>query len=121
MKHSTKKEEKAILEVVNNYKTILCKLIKSGKNLNQEGMLFDPKSSYQAFWRTSSREFLSSDEREICRINFSLSALVRKEAEIIWNEFFFPIDKFYWMAKYNRSTYYRLRAKAITNFYNLIR
>ena len=121
MKHSTKKEEKAIIEVVTNYKTILCKLIKSGKNLNQEGMLFAPKSTYQAFWRTSSREFLSSDEREICRINFSLSALVRKEAEIIWNEFFFPIDKFYWMAKYNRSTYYRLRAKAITNFYNLIR
>lgn len=120
-KQTLKHEERFIVNVVNNYKSILCKLIKSGKNLNQEGMLFDSSMTYQSFWKVSSNEYLSSEEREVYRINFSLSSLKKKEAEIIWREFFFPEDKFYWMLKYNRSTYYRVRAKAIKNFYELIR
>ena len=47
-------------------------------------------------------------------------SLTPKEMEIIWKEFFFPEDKFWWMQKYNRSTYYRLRNKAIKNFYRLM-
>lgn len=84
-------------------------------------MLYDVTSSYHKFWTASSTESLNSDEREICRINFSLASLEKREAEIIWNEFFFPEEKFYWMKKYNRSTYYRIRAKAIMNFYTLVK
>lgn len=120
-RQNKKKEEKAILEIVKSYKIILCNLIKSGKNLNNEGMLFDTSSTYSKLWKRSSAELLSPEEREIYRINFSLASLEKKEAEIIWNEFFFAEDKFYWMKKYNRSTYYRLRAKAINNFYTLIK
>lgn len=120
-KHHKKNEEMVIVELANRYKTILCQLIKSGKNYNQENMLFDPSEGYQKFWSLSSSENLTHEEREICRINFILSSLPHKESEIIFKEFFFPNEKFYWMRKYNRSTYYRLRAKAITNFYNFIK
>lgn len=83
--------------------------------------MFDSGSKYNIFWKLSTETTLSENEREIVRINFILSSLNTKEKEIIWNEFFFNDDKFWWMSKYNRSTYYRIRAKAIDNFYLLIK
>lgn len=120
-KQSKKFEESKIIDLVNHYKVLLCQQIKSGKSFNQEGLLFDSGSKYNIFWKLSTETTLSENEREIVRINFILSSLNTKEKEIIWNEFFFNDDKFWWMSKYNRSTYYRIRAKAIDNFYLLIK
>ena len=116
-----KVEEIAILNLVNNYKIMLCRQIKNGKSSNQEGLLFDPNANYETFWQYSTGAPLSDEEREIVRVNFMLSSLTRAMREIIWQEFFFVDDKFWWMRKYNRSTYYRLRAKAIDEFYRLIK
>lgn len=120
-KHTKKTEEAKIIEVVNKYKLLLCHQIKNGNSFNQEGLLFDSASKYNTFWKISSEKTLNEEEREIMRINFILSSLPIREKEIIWNEFFFNEDKFWWMRKYNRSTYYRLRAKSIINFYQLIK
>ncbi len=120
-KQNKKVEEAAILEIVSRYKINLCHQIKEGKNLNQEGLLFDPDAKYDTIWKISSERPLNEEEREIMRVNFILSSLKRTEKEIIWQEFFFVEDKFWWMRKYNRSTFYRLRAKAIDSFYALIR
>lgn len=118
-KKNTKKEEAAIILLVQRYKLLICQQIKAGTNC-KDGMLFDPSCDYKTFWKLSSGESLTDDERELCRINFVLASLNKKEMEIIWKEFFFPEDKFWWMQKYNRSTYYRLRNKAIKNFYRLM-
>ena len=120
-KTNRKNEENRILEVVNRYKLLLCHQIKSGNSFNHEGLLFDYNAGYDAFWELSSRKTLNEEEREIIRINFALSSLSQKEREIIWKEFFFVEDKFWWMRKYNRSTFYRLRAKSITDFNSLIK
>lgn len=120
IKKSKKRLEMMILEIVKRYKLILCRHIKNGLNLNNEGFLFDPNSKYNTFWKISSENHYSDEQREILRINFILSSLTKKENEIIWKEFFFVEDKFWWMSKYNRSTFYRLRAKAIDNFCSLI-
>ena len=120
-KHTKKTEEAKIIEVVNKYKLLLCHQIKNGNSFNQEGLLLDSASKYNTFWKISSEKTLNEEEREIMRINFILSSLPIREKEIIWNEFFFNEDKFWWMRKYNRSTYYRLRAKSIMNFYQLIK
>lgn len=119
-KISKKNEENLINEVVKRYKICLCRAIKNGTSVKQDGMLFDPTAGYKTFWKISAGEELSDDEREICRINFILSSMVKREMEIIWNEFFFVEDKFWWMRKYNRSTYYRIRSKAISSFCALI-
>ena len=120
-KTNRKNEENRILEVVNRYKLLLCHQIKSGNSFNHEGLFFDYNAGYDAFWELSSRKTLNEEEREIIRINFALSSLSQKEREIIWKEFFFVEDKFWWMRKYNRSTFYRLRAKSITDFSSLIK
>ncbi len=121
-KRNTKKvQEERINEIVNRYKLLLCHQIKTGNSFNQEALLFDSGSKYKTFWKFSSEKTLNDEEREIVRINFILSSMPVREKEIIWNEFFFCEDKFWWMRKYNRSTYYRLRAKAIENFYLLLK
>ena len=58
---------------------------------------------------------------EIDAVANYLNRIREKEREIIWKEFFFVEDKFWWMRKYNRSTFYRLRAKSITDFSSLIK
>ncbi len=118
-KHNTKKQEQEIMVLVKKYKMMICNQIKEGTN-TKEGMLFDPEQSYKTFYKLSAGESLTPEERELCRINFVLSSLPKREMEIIWKEFFFPEDKFWWMQKYNRSTYYRIRNKAILNFYALM-
>ncbi len=120
-KNLKKIQEEKILEVVNRYKLLICHQIKSGNSFNQEALLFDSGSSYNSFWKFSSENTLSDEEREILRINFILASLPVNQKELIWKEFFFNEDKFWWMGKYNRSTYYRLKTKAINNFYSLLK
>ena len=120
-KNLKKIQEERIKEVVNRYKLLICNQIKSGNSFNQEGLLFDSGSSYNSFWKFSSENTLSDEEREILRINFILASLPVNQKELIWKEFFFNEDKFWWMERYNRSTYYRLKNKAINNFYGLLK
>lgn len=120
-KKTKKNEEKFIKNIVSRYKNLLCLQIKSGHNLSQEGLLFDPETTYDTFWRYGSDTLLTKEERELLHVNFVLSALDKKEKEIIWNEFFFIEDKFWWMRKYNRSTFYRLRSQAIDSFCELVK
>ena len=120
-KNLKKIQEEKILEVVNRYKLFICHQIKSGNSFNQEALLFDSGSSYNSFWKFSSENTLSDEEREILRINFILASLPVNQKELIWKEFFFNEDKFWWMERYNRSTYYRLKTKAINNFYSLLK
>lgn len=121
VKSDKKNKELLIKAIVKQYKTILCNQIKIGHCSVSEGMLYEPSLDYYACWKASLQDSLTSDERTICRINFVLSSMPKKEMEIIWNDFFFEEDKFWWMRKYNRSTYYRIRAKAMNDFIALTR
>ncbi len=113
--------ETFIRDLGKEYKLILCNQIKLGRCSLNEEMLYEPTLDYQSCWKASMSKEITDEERKLYRINFVLASLPKKEMEIIWNEFFFMEDKFWWMRKYNRSTYYRLRAKAINDFAALAR
>lgn len=79
-------------------------------------MLYDSASDIQKMFANTPNGELSQEKKEILHINFVLSSLDRNKANLLWKDFFFPIEKFWWMRIYSRSTYYRLRQNAIQDF-----
>ncbi len=109
------KYDKQMFEVAQIYKRALAKLLREGKSSPQDNMLFDPEENYSSYWSLATKEY-SDDQKVIAKINFILASLESAVRDILWNEFFFQIDKFWWMRKYSRSTFYRLRKQAVTKF-----
>ena len=79
-------------------------------------MLFDSAYEVQKMFTNVNDGELSNEKKEILRVNFVLASIERKKSMLIWKEYFFPIEKFWWMRYYSRSTFYRIRKKAIDEF-----
>ncbi len=84
-------------------------------NNGEQPLLFDPKYENRHLY-LKSQQSNNENAKYLARVNFSLSCLERRKAMLLWKEFFFQVEKFWWMRYYTRSTFYRLRKKAIEEF-----
>lgn len=120
-----KLNEETIIRVADKYKRVFCNLIKNGREANLTQLLKDESKLSSASMNVLdyARENLNSDQRFIIHIHFCLSLLSPEEREIIWKEFFISSPKLnkleWWYYKYARSTYYRIRSRAIRKFSEL--
>jgi hypothetical protein len=78
---------------------------------------------YDSKWNmTDMRQMLLSDEklspeqREMLAINLALMNIPRDESLILYNDFFFPSAKKWWIDAFSRSVYYRLKKNAVARF-----
>lgn len=121
---SLKKEENEIIMIAEHYKRIFCSLIKNGKEANLVELLKDGAGDIkQELILDFARENLNPDQRFIIHIHFCLSLLDSQEKEIIWKEYFLnqrsEKKSQWWEYNYARSTFYRIRNRAIKKFYGL--
>ena len=122
---STKKEEGIVRQAADKYKKIFSELIKNGKESNLTQLLRDESQPYSTSLNVLdyAKENLNSDQRYIIHIHFCLSLLEPQEREIIWKDFFIISPKVnktdWWVFSYARSTYYRIRNRAIKKFAEL--
>ena len=122
---STKKEEEIVIQAADKYKKIFYELIKNGKESNLTQLLRDESQPYSTSLNVLdyAKENLNSDQRYIIHIHFCLSLLEPQEREIIWKDFFIISPKVnktdWWVFSYARSTYYRIRNRAIKKFAEL--
>ena len=122
---STKKEEEIVIQAADKYKKIFSDLIKNGKESNLTQLLRDESQPYSTSLNVLdyAKENLNSDQRYIIHIHFCLSLLEPQEREIIWKDFFIISPKVnktdWWFFSYARSTYYRIRNRAIKKFAEL--
>lgn len=121
---SLKKEELEIIEIADHYKRIFCTLIKNGKESNLLELLRDGVGEIkQSAILDFAKENFDADQRFIVHIHFCLSLLDSQEKEIIWKEYFLnqksEKKSQWWEYNYARSTFYRIRNRAIKKFYSL--
>ncbi len=120
-----KLKEEIIIKIADKYKRVFCNLIKNGREANLTQLLKDESKPSLASMNVLdyAKENLNSDQRFIIHIHFCLSLLNPEEREIIWKEFFITSPKLnkleWWNYKYARSTYYRIRSRAIKKFSEL--
>lgn len=119
-----KKEEDLIVIISDKYKRILCNLIKNGREANLPLLLKDGSPTLSSLnVLDMAKENLNHDQRFIIHIHLCLSLLNEDERDIIWKDFFVnePRNKKipWWSYHYARSTYYRIRSRAIKKFYDL--
>lgn len=113
----SKVEEKKIQEIATMYKRYLTLCMRNDDYDEPKLMMYDSAFEVQEMFASVMRhEKMSKEKKEILRVNFVLSSIEKKKANIIWNEYFFPVEKFWWMRYYSRSTFYRIRNKAIEEF-----
>lgn len=112
----SKNLEKQIKQIAFQYKKNLNLCMKNNTYDEPRLMLFDSAYEVQKMFADVSDGDLAVEKREILRINFVLASMERKKSMLIWKEYFFPIEKFWWMRYYSRSTFYRIRKKAIEEF-----
>jgi len=118
-------KEETIISVADKYKKIFCTLIKEGKESNLGQLLRDESQPFSNSLNVLdyAKENLTANHRFVIHIHFCLSLLKPQEREIIWRDFFLVQPKVnktdWWVFNYARSTYYRIRNRAINNFYEL--
>jgi len=61
---------------------------------------------------------LSKEEQTIAVIDFALINLEPEESIILYNDFFFPKAKKWWVGRFTRSVYYRVKKEAVIKFVN---
>ena len=113
-----------IEKVFYDYKITCARLMRLGK-LNNIEMLFRDsecieKDSNLMQLISKMKGTDDDDVLYIQHVNFAYLLLNRVERKIIMNDFIFPIEKFWYMKEYSRSTYYRIREKAIKKFLDLM-
>lgn len=112
---------KRIKQIFKNYKKNLAKLMRTGKIkevvalLNDSGFI-DSKDKSMIEIARKSLTASSIEELEIQKVNFAFSLLFKQEKEVIINEFFLDQHAMWWVERYSRSTYYRLRQTACSKF-----
>lgn len=116
--NSSGRYDQKIIDIAETYKRSLARLLREGKSSPQDSMLFDPSEKYSSYWSLNTDE-LNDEQKLVIKINFILSSLEKHIRDIVWNEFFFQIDKFWWMKRYSRSTFYRLRRQSVVKFMKL--
>ncbi len=108
--------ENRIKEISLQYKKNLTLCMKNNNYDEPKLMLYDSAYEIQKMFANVNDGDYSKEKKEILRVNFVLASLERKKSLIIWKEYFFPIEKFWWMRYYTRSTFYRMRKKALEEF-----
>ena len=121
----TKYKEELIIKVADKYKKTFSNLIKEGKESNLTQLLKDESHPFSSSLNVldNAKENLTANHWFIIHIHFCLSLLDPQEREIIWRDFFIIQPKVnkvdWWVFHYARSTYYRIRNRAIDRFYEL--
>lgn len=108
--------ESRIMEISFNYKKNMNLCMKNNSYDEPNLMMFDSAYEVQKTFTSIIDGDLAHEKKEILRVNFVLASLERKKSMILWKEYFFPVEKFWWMRYYSRSTFYRIRKKAIEEF-----
>jgi len=115
-----KEDEEKVIEIARNYDIAFQNLIVEGKTDVGKLCLFDSKCN-----ETSGRDHLfegkftignSESYRKILSVNMALLNIGKDEALILYNDYFFPCEKKWWVGKYSCSAYYRLKKRAIEKF-----
>lgn len=115
-----KEDEAKVMEIARNYNIAFQKLIVEGKTDVSKLCLYDSKCN-----ETSGRDNLldgkfstgnSEAYRKILSVNIALLNIGKDESLILYNDYFFPCEKKWWVGKYSCSAYYRLKKKAVEKF-----
>lgn len=106
--------ERKMEECVLHYKKCLSRCIK--ENGGHSSFMFYDSNREVCDYFEQLGEANSPEKKYILRVNFALSCMDARSSKILWKEYFFQIEKYWWMRLYTRSTFYRLRKKAIEEF-----
>lgn len=111
-------------KVFHDYKIKCAKMMRLGKIDNVEMLFSDSESidkdNYPMQLLSKMKATKDEDELYIQQVNFSFSLLSRIERKIIMNDFIYKIDRIWYMKELSRSTYYRIRDRAIKKFLELM-
>ena len=113
---TNKEKENVLKSYVIRYKKSLSQCMNDPTSISSdEPLLFDPSFESRELLLASRKE--TNDPRKyLYRVNFALSCMERRKAILLWKEFFFQVEKFWWMRYYTRSTFYRIRKMAVEEF-----
>jgi len=115
-----KEDEEKVMEIARMYNIAFQKLIVEGKTDVSKLCLYDSKCN-----ETGGRDCLfegkftpgnSEYYRKILSVNMALLSIGKDESLILYNDYFFPCEKKWWVGKYSCSAYYRLKKRAIEKF-----
>ena len=97
-----------------SFQRLLC----SGNSNIGKYILFDSKGQIKDIRNSipNSAKNLSVDEKRIIVVDMALLNLTNEEAKVVYNDFFFPQPKKWWMEEFSRSVYYRLRRDSVGKF-----
>ena len=112
----SKLAEKKLEVYVTKYKKSLSVCMKNENFNSVEYMFYDSKFNVSGYFEELNNVNTPKEKKYILRVNFALSCMDVRSAKLLWKEYFFNIEKFWWMRLYTRSTFYRLRKKAIDEF-----
>lgn len=115
-----KNDEKEVMEVATLYKKLYSRLLKEGKERPGQSILFDSEFEVRQYFEIPAKTY-DDEQRVLIKISFIFASLENTIREMLRREFFFNTDRDWWMNKYSRSTFYRLRKKAAKEFMRLYR
>lgn len=121
-KYSSEKKHKCegnVIDIVTKYKSSIIRIIGNANGNLREFNLNDSSFSPNRIWDVDFSS-LSEDERFIMKVHYGLSSLDPVLKEVLWNEFFYNFEVYWWMDKFSRSTFYRLRKKACMEFLSIL-
>lgn len=105
-----------IKNIATQYKKAITNCMKMDEYDKSELMMFDNIAEIQEKYSAIGNSEIAKDKKFILRVNFVLASMEKKYAMLLWKEFFFHVNDFWWMAEYTRSSFYRNRAKALKEF-----
>ena len=114
-----KEDEQKVVEIARNYNIAFQRLIVEGKTDVSKLYLYDSKC-HEVSDRDKLFEgkFIGNSEsyRKVLSVNMALLSIGKDETVILYNDYFFPCAKKWWVGKYSCSAYYRLKKRAIEKF-----
>ena len=84
--------------------------------INQISRMFFLAREVDEFEKLSDIDAVDEKERYVSRVRAAFDSLKEEEKEMINNEFFYENYPFWWVNKYSRSAFYRLRNRSMFNF-----
>ena len=107
-------------EIFNKYKKSCAKLMRLGLNVDLITLFNDSVDTLEQGFAylvlQNAKNKKTPEEAYVSQVNFIFSLLDKTEKEIILKDFVFNDNRIWWNNKHSRSTYYRLRERAIKKF-----
>jgi len=117
---SIKESEVKVVSIACDYNISFQKIIKEGKHDASKLCLYDSHNcemvARESMFDIKNVSGNSKDYRNVLSIDVALLSIGKDEALILYNDYFFPREKKWWMDKFSPSAYYRLKKRAITKF-----